>query len=294
MNQRVELVYVQGGNKENEDAYVVDEQNGIFAAIDGATGLGGISGKMAAEFVKSSLEMLEENQTILEGLQLANERIGLQTFEEMDLANFNLIPKEARSTCGLAVIKLEGDRLEFAHAGDCMIFIEQANGEVRSLTYDHLAKLDSASIELFHQTLVSMIDTEANPDSLNDEHIASLLGDARQTALPLIIENRRKLNTHAGYGIIDGSEEALSFVDYGSISLQSATRILLVSDGLQLPIQKGSGSAAWQATAKFAFDNGLDALKEEVLRLEQSDKMCVTYPRLKFADDKTGIMLKLL
>lgn len=116
----------------------------------------------------------------------------------MVLDSFDKIPKEARSSCGVAAIKLKSNRLEFIHAGDCMIFIEQTNGEIRHLTYDHLSKLDSASIRLFHQTLLSTTDIEAIGDRWNDEQITSKLGEARQKVMPLILENRRKLNTSTG------------------------------------------------------------------------------------------------
>lgn len=75
MRQTVEVVYLQGSINDNEDAFVMDEQNGVFSAIDGATGLGEISGKMAAQLVKNALEGLKANLTILDGLQLANEKI---------------------------------------------------------------------------------------------------------------------------------------------------------------------------------------------------------------------------
>lgn len=119
---------------------------------------------------------------------------------------------------------------------DCMIFIKQANAEIRHFTYGHLSKLDSASIGLFLQKLLSTTNIEALRNSWNYEQITSMLGKAHKKTQLLIFENRRKLNTSAGYDIIDGSKEALSHVDYGSIALQSATRILLLSDGLQLPI----------------------------------------------------------
>lgn len=293
MKHICETVYLQGGNGENEDAFVTNKETAVFAAIDGATGLGGASGKLAAFLVKKSLEEVKKEESLIQGLQRANELIASQLVMETGDQYTAELPKEKRSTCGVAAIKLNGNRLEYVHAGDCMIFIEYANNDIRHVTYDHLAKLDTAAINYFHEILTSKIAHKENPEAENEEHTALILQEARQQALPLIIENRRQLNTPYGYGIIDGSPEALQFLDFGQLSMQDARQILLVSDGLQLPIQKADGPASWDQTAAFAFRHGLQALAEEVVRLEKSDTACILYPRLKVSDDKTGILVKL-
>ena len=56
MIQSIEYTYQKGSNPNNEDAYVLDENRKIFAAIDGATGLGGLPGDLAATIVKRSIE----------------------------------------------------------------------------------------------------------------------------------------------------------------------------------------------------------------------------------------------
>lgn len=293
MNIHYDLVYLKGVNKENEDAYVAVEETGVFSVIDGATGLGSLSGKMAADIMKESLEQKSINEPLINRIQKGNAQLGRIVTEKMETDHFQSIPKENRSSCGIAAIRISGNRLEYVHGGDCMIFIQYRNKEIRQITFDHLAKLDGVSIELFTEAANSRLIDSSDPNTWREEAISHFLNEIKQEVMPKIIENRRKLNTKDGYGVLDGSPEAQEFLDFGTLSLQDAERILLLSDGLQIPLSKASGQEPWINTAEFAFANGLEALKDEVIRLELSDPACLKYPRLKPADDKTGILLEL-
>lgn len=116
--------------------------------------------------------------------------------------------------------------------------------------------------------------------------------EAREKVSDLLKANRAKYNTDEGYGIIDFSEEALNHLDYGKVSLKRVQKILLMSDGLLLPVDHGEKDA-WAKSAAIAFEKGLDKLLEEVEKREADDPDCVLYPRLKPKDDKTGILLEL-
>lgn len=287
-----DIVYLKGINKENEDAYVAMEDIGVFSVIDGATGLGSLSGKMAAEIIKETLEQGDKNESLIDCIDKGNVRICKKVCETMNAEDFDSIPKENRSTCGLATVKIKGNKVEYVHGGDCMIFVQYSNQEIRQITYDHLSKLDGVSIELHKHFIDSKLGDGVDPNTWSETEVTNLLKETRKEILPKIIENRRKLNTKGGYGVLDGSPEAISYLDYGVFSLHDAKRILLLSDGLQLPLHKATGQEAWVKTAKFAFDNGVEALKNEVLKLESTDRACYIYPRLKFADDKTGILIE--
>jgi hypothetical protein len=293
MELRYDVVYEKGVNAENEDAFVANQNAFVFTVIDGATGLGSLSGKMAADIIKETFDHGNMNQSLLEIIDIGNKKIGLSVSEILKINDFHSISKENRSSCGIAAIKIINNRMEYVHCGDCMIFIEYENHEIRQITYDHLAKLDGAAIQLFKEAAELKLNDETDPNKWNDEDIFHFLKETKKEVLPTIIENRRKLNTPGGYGVLDGSPEALEYLDYGILSLQDAKKILLISDGLQIPVHKASGQAPWIKTAEFAFKYGLEALKDEVNRLENSDKACYKNPRLKFADDKTGILIEL-
>lgn len=284
-----DLVYMPGGDKENEDAYAINEKTGVYAAIDGATGLGGISGKTAAQCVKVSLENLSSTHSLIDAVKIANNKLNEETLSQLDITTIEELPKEERSSCGVAAVRLGKNQLEYVHAGDCMIFIQYTNNEIQHVTYDHLAKLDAQSISQYREALANRIHSQ----DTSSEQATLAMREAREEILPFLIENRRKLNTDSGYGIIDGSNDALNYLSHGQIPLQDAKKVLIVSDGLQLPMNKATGISSWEETAVYAFENGLTALKEEVLRLETSDIACMIYPRLKFSDDKTGILINI-
>jgi len=199
----------------------------------------------------------------------------------------NEISKEKRSSCGIAAIKIiqETLQVEFVHSGDCMLFFQLDDGEIRAITYDHLSRLDSIAILKFHQLL-----TQASKDKEIDENI---FRECRTAIHDILVENRRKMNTKEGYGVLDGSKEADDHIEYGLLSLKRVKKILLLSDGLQLPTKKASGQQAWLETAEFAFQVGLDHLFNHIQTLETGDPFCIEYPRLKPADDKTGILIHL-
>ncbi|MFD1449031.1 hypothetical protein [Oceanobacillus profundus] len=96
-----------------------------------------------------------------------------------------------------------------------------------------------------------------------------------------------------GYGIIDGSNETIGHIESGRISLRKVTKILLLSDGLALPVNELEQDS-WLLSARIAFDEGLKSLLGEVEKREAEDPNCRMYPRLKQRDDKTGLLLELL
>lgn len=289
----VEMTYEIGSNPTNEDAYVINETNNIFSAIDGATGLGGLSGKIAAETIGHALNRYSTFDTLLDCIKKGNNDLGVKTNKEFG-STIESIPKENRSTCGIAAIKINDKNLEYVHAGDCMIFIKYQDGEIRSLTHEHLFKLDSVAIEMMHGKIMDRYKQGKIPNENNEEDVKKFLNEIRAEILPTLIENRKKLNTKNGYSIIDGSLEAMDYVEFGKVPLLNITEILLLTDGMQLPSQNPTvGYSIWTESAKYAFNHGVETLKKHIIQLEQSDKICIKYPRLKLADDKTGILIKL-
>jgi serine/threonine protein phosphatase PrpC len=286
MFKTVENVYEKGINNINEDELILDHSKRLYAVIDGATGLGGLSGKLAASTIKDGLLDDEGQGSLLEKAQFANELLGKRTVEFTKQDSISQLPKEDRSSCGIAAINIieETNQLEYIHAGDCMLFLQYADGTIRTMTYDHIFPLDSIAITKFQQLLKTNLLNESN---VTVDQAKELLDRERIGILDILRENRAKLNTLGGYGILDGTEEANQFIEYGVMSLNKVHKILLLSDGLQIP------SATWDETAQFAFDNGLEPLLRKVNDLEMNDLLCLDYPRLKIADDKTGILLTL-
>lgn len=64
------------------------------------------------------------------------------------------------------------------------------------------------------------------------------------------------------------------------------------SSDFQLPEHKVYEQEAWLEAARYTFTNGLAALEEKVIALEACDPACYKYPRLKFSDDKAGVLIR--
>lgn len=284
---RIQKVYKKGDNQVNEDSCVVSEVAQVFAAIDGATGLFGAPGYLASRTLQEELLKMKESSSLYQAIRQANERLGskMVDYYETNIGKLaspviSEIPKSQRSTAGIVAVKIHPERktLAFVHAGDCMLFLRYKSGEIRSVTYDGIHYFDDLAIREMARL------REDNP-TISQQEIQNYVN-------PLLLNNKEKLNTNEGYGIIDGSEKALDYISHGRLPLSQVTDLLLVSDGLLLPTD-GSGVDIWMETAQLAFDDGLDSLVAEVEEREEQDAECKMYPRFKQRDDKTGILLKL-
>ncbi|MGP4105921.1 protein phosphatase 2C domain-containing protein [Virgibacillus sp. L01] len=281
-------VYKKGDKEINEDAYVINEDSRIFAAIDGATGLDGIPGYVASQAVQEELQQLTQAKSLYESMQISNEKLNGKAveyyetnFRKLDTPSINEIPKRQRSSTGVAAVQFDqkGLAFDYFHVGDCMLFLKYENGEIRTVTYDLVQYLDQVAIN----EVVKLREADGNELDIRD---------LREKVKPILLQNRDKLNSTDGYSVIDGSDEAFDYIEYGRISLNRVTGILLLSDGLLLPTELDE-TDAWSKTAEIAFTSGLDGLLGEVDKREEADPQCIKYPRMKQRDDKTGVLVEL-
>lgn len=294
MIESLDWVYEKGSNETNEDEYVIHQRSLVYAVIDGATGLGGLSGKIAATALKEGLANPTGSKGLFDKVMAANEQLGEFTAQDSH-KTIDQVPKEERSSCGLAAIQIHPgtNQLEYVHAGDCMLFVQFRDGSIRTLTYDHISPLDAIAITARQKEFKRLLADGENPNTWAQEEISTMHKNIRQSIYGILVENRRKLNSMGGYGILDGSKDAKHYIEKGTISLNQVRNILLLTDGLQLPAEKAGGQESWVHAAKYAFNHGLNSLYHHISRLEESDPACYVYPRLKPADDKTGIFITL-
>ncbi|SDQ17389.1 protein phosphatase 2C domain-containing protein [Virgibacillus salinus] len=285
---KITKIYKKGDKDINEDAYVINEDAHIFAAIDGATGLDGMPGYLASHAVQEELQQVTQAKSLYESMQAANYRLSEKaveyyetSFRKLDTPSINEIPKKQRSSTGVAAVQFEQDGLAFDyfHAGDCMLFLKYESDEIRTVTHDLVQYLDKEAIS----ELVKLREEAGNDLDLKE---------LREKVKPTLLRNRDKLNSADGYSVIDGSDKAFDYIEYGRIPLNRVTGILLLSDGLLLPTELDEINA-WSKTAQIAFDNGLEGLLDEVEKREEEDPQCMKYPRMKQRDDKTGVLVEL-
>lgn len=298
---KINTVYRKGSREVNEDTIVVNEAEDIYAVIDGATGLGGLPGALASGIVGAELEkpaplplfeiMAEANK----GLRLAVEK----AYKDQGAAlSLDQIPKHERSSCSVAAIKLHRNQagkaisLEYVFAGDCMIFLQHKDSSIRQITYDHVDRLDEEAIAIMRSYWEKEFRTR-DIKATSIEELKRLHERFKSRIKNLLQNNRHKLNSPDGYGIIDGDEQAIGFMEYGRIPLIAVEGILLLSDGLKLHPHREEKTATntWLKAANMAFSSGLEELERHILEIEDSDPACIYYPRLKQHDDKSGILI---
>jgi hypothetical protein len=292
----LETVYRKGSNEINEDALVSLEDTAIYSVIDGATGLGGLSGSIASNIIKKAI--IEEEGKLLNRILKGNILLGQKAVEEYgdkSVEFLEQIPKNKRSSCGIAAIQLDrsGYMMDYVTAGDCMIFLQFKDKKIRQLTFDLIDRLDATAIQMAHSEWRELLANELeDPNEWGLEKIFETQKKIRFSINETLIKNRNKMNTQEGYGIIDGSDSVKNYLEYGTVPLVNVKKILLLSDGMKIHSHRQEQiENEWLHTAEIAFEHGLAFLEKTILDIEEKDPSCYQYPRLKQHDDKSGILL---
>lgn len=283
---KLHTISIQGVGEWNEDAFVLDESRHIFGVIDGATSLvpyrganGETGGRLASQCIKHFFEELtdEDETRDLEALTLeANRRLG----REMAESGVNLQSKEELWTAGLAMIRVSENRIEFVQAGDCMILAKYRDGSMRSFTRDHVAHIDRDSKKIWEAEIASGVRSKAA---------------LWEKVKPIILGNKKRMNTPEGYSVLNGLPEAGRFLEYGRMNRIGLDKLLLVTDGLFYPEEsqeQGSRNPDEQLLNGIEM-MGLEPYAQWLIALEEEDAECIRYPRFKKSDDKTGIWIEL-
>ncbi len=287
------LIYEDGINKELEDAYVSDTKNNRFAVIDGESGFDLFSGAEAAHIVRRFLlDKTYENDSLDHILRAANMEMRRTKKGRMLWDDFADIKKHTRNCCSVAAVQIRDDQLHYIQTGNCMIFVQYENGTIRSITYDHKAKMQEKYIRKWKGTFNTLKKTLRL--NYSEKKLDQCYENARTLIQPFHMQYRESVNTYKGYGTIDGSRESSDFWDKGSIPLMDMKKIALVTDGLQLLSHKPPGYERWMDTAKHIFNRGLKSACSKNIIMEKNDPYCLQYPRVERSDDKTGILLEVL
>lgn len=281
-------VYLQGVGEHNDDAIVYRPEMGLFAVIDGATALNAdaaLSGAVASNAVKASLEEWDGSGSLIEAVIQANRHLNRVT-------GGSALTKDRRPSCCITAIRFGVSTLEFAQAGDCMAFVDYQGAEVRCLTHDSVSPFDSESVRLLVEAWKKRAGESDIPVSeWPKEKQRAALAAIRNELRPTLANHREMMNVPGGYSVLDGSPEAESFIEHGVINASLVSRVLLLSDGMQLPLRKFCEQDGWLETSQHAFQHGLKSLLDTILAMENEDAGCFTYPRLKQHDDKSGLLI---
>jgi len=280
---KIECISIAGSGSMNEDAYVINQEQQVFAVIDGVSSLKGYTrqeasglttGARAAELVKRKLEALGGDTPLPACLTAANQSLR----EEMLLEEVDLEKKEALWGAAAAVVRVHGEYIEFAQTGDCMIFAVYSHDRVRPLTHPQVQHLEDRAFVKWEEGISRGLATR---EELMD------------TCREIIVANRYLANSPGGYGVLNGDPACQRYLEYGRINRTDVKALVLLTDGLFMLRPRHHAEPGWEETVLPIVHKGLQRYTDELLALENSDPECIRYPRFKKSDDKTGVFVQL-
>ncbi len=115
----------------NEDAFHIDAERGIFLVVDGIGGQA--AGEKAAEIAVERVRARLERQTGTTE-QRVREAIAMANNEILKVARAN--PEFAGMACVLTLVVLENGTAVVGHVGDSRLY-QVRSGEIRKITHDH-------------------------------------------------------------------------------------------------------------------------------------------------------------
>ena len=258
---RIERVLEQGSSSLNEDNLAwSDNLFGVFDGasslvpdlFDGKTGAWWASHLVSREFAKNDASLFELGSRANTRLQLVMTAAGVENADRL----------QCWSTSA-AVCRLNGNSLEWLQSGDCQILALYADGFCQPLTPYH--NHDQATLKHLKQLIEQ---NEPEPE---------------KQLRPQIEKVRRQMNQ--SYGVFNGEEAALDFLQLGSHSLQGIRHLLIFTDGLFPPEEDPDGHPDFCWLAERYLQGGLETVKQEIRRMESEDPDCRRFPRFKKHDD---------
>jgi hypothetical protein len=249
-----------------EDALFVAERS--FGVFDGATSLtgprgAGPGGGAIAATLARDVFAAGAGRSLAELAREANERIA----GAMDAARIDRTRPENRWGTTAAVVRAGGDTLDWVSIGDSVILVVLEDGTFRPLValYDH---------DRTTKRLVMAMGPVA-------DRRARLQGD--------LLAVRSRANVE--YGVLNGEPAAREFIVQGSEPLARVRHVLLFTDGLLVPRADPDGEDDLAPIVARFLEGGLAGAKDLVRGLEERDRDCTRYPRLKPHDDIAAIAL---
>jgi hypothetical protein len=281
MTSTMQTCSIQGNGRLNEDARIVNEADRVYGVVDGATSLtdyrdaqGRTGGYIAAHLLASRMGGFSADQSLREIAVEANTALR----ESMLGAGVDVTDVKQPWSAAFVVFRIRDTFIEYVQAGDCMLFARYADGTYRQLTYDQIASADRILLQKRR---------EAAGRGITDP------AEARAYTLPTLCANRAKANTLDGYSVLNGDVRFGDYVESGRFSRARVERLYAVTDGLFHSLEAEDPGAVWTQMLQGIDSRGLEAYAADLVRMEEEDTDCSRYPRLKVADDKTGLVLDL-
>ncbi|MDJ0622483.1 MAG: protein phosphatase 2C domain-containing protein [Desulfocapsaceae bacterium] len=264
----ITTVLEKGSGDINEDEVLVGRRT--YGVFDGATSLvpaiynsERTGGRLAVEICKQVFG--EETDSLIVAAEKANKEICRQSVA----AGVNLRCKEEHWSCSAAVVKMYSGFFEWVQLGDCRLLIIKKDG-----SYQLLGRNPGQDVSTLQQWQ-------------QKGGLAS--GSVMEVMAEEILAVRRRMNID--FGVFNGEQQALAFLETGRVDLDGISDVLLFSDGLELPQEAPASAPDFDHFIALYQRDGLEAVRAYVRARELEDIGCIKYPRFKPHDDISGVAI---
>ena len=279
----------KGTARINEDCLVMEDN--IFGVFDGATSLsnrtflqGKTGGMIASQTAKS---VFRRNHYPLNHLACQANR---EIQDQMVRSGVNTSKKENLWSTSAAVIRLRDEDLEWIQTGDAQILLIYDDGSYKLLGSPNDHDHDTLTLwkALVEENRADTVSENPPPPALpgrrqTEPEVSAL----RQALAPQIKKVRREMNIT--YGVLNGEKQAEHFLKQGVASLDGVRDVLLFTDGLSIPQTTPEKQKDFSGLVKLYLKLGLEGLKEQIRKTEETDPYCLAFPRFKCHDDIAAI-----
>jgi len=287
-NITVRTILEKGTAPVNEDCLVA--RDNIFGVFDGATSLdkrtfgqGRTGGRLAAEAAMSVFRC--NHFPLYELAGQANDEI----MDQMKRHGVDISRKENLWSTSAAVVRINGNSLEWVQAGDAMILVIYHDGSHNVLAERH--NHDYKTLCLWRNLIRDQPGAEKDTWSGSDlAETRAKVSLAREKLAGQIRRVRSQMNVT--YGVLNGEKAAKGFLSHGTRSLAHVRHILLFTDGLTIPSPVPDQKKDYSALVDRFLALGLNGLKTSIRRTEETDPFCLVFPRFKCHDDIACIAIR--
>lgn len=286
----------ESGERKNEDAYVVYEDDNVLVAavLDGATSLSAITGvgnlnEQGGLFAaQTGARGIEENATDAKSadelLIKANERIANELLARGEKAEEKSALELSNSQAVVVRIDKRNKTASISLLGDAACLIKHKDGTVELALPLDITPEDNEALQL-------VLDASRKDGVSVAEIVKS--EKHRKRVNSILIKGRERCNSaDGGVGVLDGRSSAAAHIRSIELPMADVSEIILLTDGLFLPSEKIGDKPDWEKTMEILDKEGIDGLYKKVLDIKNSDPSFNKYPRLKKHDDATGILIK--
>ena len=258
----------KAGGSVNEDAVGAGE-NYLFV-IDGATALTASSQANSAAWLARETAAALHRQ--LSDVSKTIPEIMRNIVREL-CTKWEADPADGPSA-GIAIFRLNGDKIEYFGLGDCSVSVKFKNGGFETREEENLARLDRIALD-------KMCALRAQTGCSAKE--------ARSAINETLIEHRELKNTPRGYWCLDLTGEGIAHARLAFFAAEEVKSLFLCSDGFA-QLCGFQAVESLPALHDLSEREGLETLFQKLYELQEQDVELLVLPRFKLRDDTSAVL----